>query len=490
MAISFGRAALAFTGGVARGIGEAEDEARKQKKLDERAYLDRYTQAAQNALRFAETDRQERNTKVDTHRKNLGLITAAIKGTGATDEQARQAAAQIYNQNRTAEGAQIAAKRIENALSSFENDPEARMEVYNGLKATFDPAASTSLEEFSQYLAGPSTSMKTYMPDMPFLDNRTKLQKLLGREAKESESLKQTRTMFESMGRKSADVPSLTIPEGNITLPTEISDKSAQQLSDMYFNIASRFKDKDPVRYDAYMTKYNEQQERIREEALNKKIKEAKAPLSIDQITNIAEEQMKQLDFRAEDTAMYNLLGGQSAYKKEDVAAVNKKEAIFRMYKHAQSLPDSGDRVQYLKNIEGAGRIVGISPPVDNATGQEAKSFGDLMESYNDKRLGLSSLSAYRDVMLNGKKAFDTDMAAIKAKKYDADTALFNKLPPATRAAVLLLYNDQTQKIENTTQDQVIQDIGNAFFLPMQGAGRTVDYTIKLKQLFGIGIGK
>lgn len=478
MAISFGRAALAFTGGVARGLGEVEDEARKQKKLDERAYLDRYTQAAQNALRFAEIDRQERNTKVESHKKNLGLITAAIKGTGATDEQARQAAAQIYNQNRTAEGAQIAAKRIENALSPFENDPEARMEVYNGLKATFDPNASTSLDEFSQYIAGPSTSMKTYMPDMPFLDNRTKLQKLLGREAEESESLKQTRAMFESMDRKPTDVPSLTIPEGNITLPTEISDKSAQQLSDMYFNIASRFKDKDPVRYDAYMTKYNEQQDRIREEALNKQIKEAKAPLSIDQITNIAEEQMKQLDFRAEDTAMYNLLGGQSAYKKEDVAAVNKKEAIFRMYKHAQSLPDSEGRKKYLSNIEGAGRIVGISPPVDKTTNTQAMSFGDLMELNNTRRLGLSSLTAYRDIMLNGKKA------------YDAKDGTFTTLPATTQAAVLLLYDPETQEKQNITQDQVIQDIGNAFFLPMQGSGRVVDYTIKLKQLLGISIGK
>jgi len=475
MAISFGRAALAFTGGVARGIGEAEDEARKQKKLDERAYLDRYTQAAQNALRFAETDRQERNTKVDTHRKNLGLITAAIKGTGATDEQARQAAAQIYKQNRTAEGAQIAAKRIENALSSFENDPEARMEVYNGLKATFDPAASTSLDEFSQYLAGPSTSMKTYMPDMPFLDNRTKLQKLLGREVEESESVKQTRTMFESMGRKPTDVPSLTIPEGNITLPTEISDKSAQQLSDMYFNIASRFKDKDPVRYDAYMTKYNEQQDRIREEALNKKIKDAKAPLSVKEITNIAEEQMKQVEFMAGDVERYKMLSGEGALKEGDVAAVGSREAIFRMYKHAQSLPDSGDTRAYLKNIASAGRIVGISPPVDNATGKEIMSFEDMMSAYNETRLGTASLSTYRDIVLNGKKA------------YDAKDGTFTTLPATTQAAVLALYDPKTQERMGKTQDEVIQNIGEAFFLPMQGSGRTVIYDMKLKQLFGIG---
>lgn len=478
MAISFGRAALAFTGGVARGIGEAEDEAKKQKKLDERAYLDRYTQAAQNALRFAETDRQERNTKVDTHRKNLGLITAAIKGTGATDEQARQAAAQIYNQNRTVEGAKIAATRIENALEPFTNDPEARMEVYNGLKATFDPNTSTSLDEFSQYIAGPSTSMKTYMPDMPFLDNRTKLQKLLGREAEESESLKQTRTMFESMGRKPTDVPSLTIPEGNITLPTEISDKSAQQLSDMYFNIAGRYKGKDAARYDAYMTKYNEQQDRIREEALNKKIKDAKAPLSVDQITNIAEEQMKQLEFMSGDQARYNMLAGEGAQKKGDVAATGKAEAIFRMYKHAQTLPDSNERKLYLDNIAAAGRIVGISPPVDSATGKESMSFGDLMTAYNDTRMGTTSLSTFRDIVLNGKKA------------YAAKDGTFTTLPATTQATVLALYDPETQKRMGKTQDEVIQNIGEAFFLPMQGSGRTVTYNMKLKQLFGIGIGK
>ncbi|NDH17233.1 MAG: hypothetical protein EBY48_09220 [Opitutae bacterium] len=58
-----------------------EKEARAEKKKDERAYLDRYTQAAQNAMRFAETDRRERNVKVEGHRKNLGLITAALKQT-------------------------------------------------------------------------------------------------------------------------------------------------------------------------------------------------------------------------------------------------------------------------------------------------------------------------------------------------------------------------------------------------------------------------
>jgi len=458
MAISFGRAALAFTGGVARGIGEAEDEARKQKKLDERAYLDRYTQAAQNALRFAETDRQERNTKVDTHRKNLGLITSALKQTGATDTEAMQAAAQLYNKNRTAEGAKIASQTILNSLEKIGDDPDERRAIFDDMNAAIDPNNAFSLEQFAQQFSGPRTTMKTYMPEMGTFDSRTKLQKLVGREPKESESITQTRTMFESMGRKEEPLTSVTIPESDIKLPTPLETGSAQDMADLSYRRYENARDNNkPDVAVKHLARYDEYMRRVQAEAeLKRADKDPKAFMSIDQYIKVFTESGTKPVYLSADKERSKIV------REQDREYMGTREGVYRSYKYLSSLPaEEQKRIALTKqNFNAVTKQFGF----DDAMGQMAK--------YDRQRLGSSSLDVFVRKMDTASVLFKTDPQGEEFLKLDADT----------RDAVKMIYGTG---VSDSTRDAYFDGLREAFFFPPTvGGSQDVLYRNYIRNLF------
>lgn len=459
MAISFGRAALAFTGGVARGVAEAEEEARKQKKLDERAYLDRYTQAAQNAMRFAETDRRERNTKVEGHRKNLGLISAALKQTGASDIEARQAAAQLYNQNRTAEGAKIASQSIINALEDAGDDADARRLIFDDMKASIDPNSTYTIEQFAQNFAGPRTTMQTYMPDMGTFDSRTKLQKLLGREAEESDTITQTRTMFESMGRKKEPLTSVTIPESDIKLPIPMEKGSAQEIANISYNrYEAALLAKKPDLAVRHLDRYDRAMERVQAEAAIKKApKDPKAFITKDQYIKLFTQSGTREVFISQDNTRKEMLNA------NDMDYMGTREGVYRAYKYLDSMSEEDvKRYQVTReNFNAISKQFGF----DNAA--------DEMAKYDRQRLGASSL----DVFV--KKIED---ASFLYK--DDPQGKFLELDPNLRKAVETIYSDA---VTPDVRNAYFEGIREAFFFPpVVGGTQNTFYSTQIRDLFPV----
>jgi len=457
MAISFGRAALAFGRGVAKGFGEAQEQEKKEKKADERAYLDRYTQAAQNAMRFAETDRRERNSKVDSHRSNLGIITAAIKQTGASDSEARQAAAQLYNQNRTTEGAKLASQAILNSVEDAGSDADARRGIFEGLQATIDPNSTFTLDQYAQSFSGPRTTMTTYMPDMGTFDSRTSLQKLLGREKKEPESITQTREMDRDMGRKEEPIEAVTIPESDIRLPRGIEMGSAQNLADKaYARYLDAMENNRPAAAVQYLNDYDTQMARVQEESILKKApKDPKAFMSKDDYLKIFTQSGTREVFISQDNARRNIV------KETDQDYMGTREGVYRAYKYLNSLSGEDKR-----------RVDLTRENFNAITSQYGfKDAAAQMQIYDSRRLGSASLDVFVNKIQNASVLYKKD-----------PQGEFSQLDPALQSAVTAIYSEDKKAV-----NAYFEGIREAFFFPpVVGGTENVYYSDQIRNLFPI----
>ena len=464
MAVSFGRKLLAFGTGLGQSIAENEKEARAEKKKDERAYLDRYTQAAQNAMRFAETDRRERNVKVEGHRKNLGLITAAIKQTGASDIEARQIAAQIYSQNRTAEGAQIAANKIDSAIESVGPDAAARRGVFDGLNGVIDPNNDFTLDQLAQQYSGPRTTMESYMPDLGTFDNRTALQKLLGREVKEPESIAQTRKMFAGLSRKDEPISEITIPESDIRLPSPIELDTAKTSAAKAFKRYEYHKGQgNHLLADKEYKIYQDSMARIKEE--EQFTKDGKALMTTEQYIKMITASGTRRVFISGDKARSKIV------RDSDVDKLGTDESVYRAWKFL-SVQDQKDpsTIKARDNFNTAAQQFGFD-----------KNTIAKMEVFDKQRLGAPSLDDYVARVKNAKVL--ADMGETDSRKMDE----YLSLPEDLRGAVGMIYGKSVNGKGVTEAQRVgfYEDLRKAFFFPqLVGSQKDTLYSMEIKKLF------
>jgi len=459
MAVSFGRKLLAFGTGLGQSIAENEKEARAEKKKDERAYLDRYTQAAQNAMRFAETDRRERNVKVEGHRKNLGLITAAIKQTGASDIEARQIAAQIYNQNRTAEGAQIAAAKIDTAIESVGADPEARMSIKDGLNGVVDPNNDFTLDQLAQQFSGPRTTMKSYMPDLGTFDNRTALQKLLGRDIKEPESIGQTRKMFEGLSRKEEPISEITIPESDIRMPIPVELTSAKDAASKAYNRYKYFNAQgNNALADRYLAEYKSSMARQKEEDLF--TKNGKALMTTQQYIEMIKTGGTRRVFISNDKARDKIV------RNSDVDKLGTDESIYRAWKFLSTQEQTNpSTIKARDNFYTAAQQFGFD--------QKAIA---KMEEYDKHRMGAASLDEYVSRIKNAHVLYQ--MGEKDRRKMDEYLAL----PKDLQDNVGIIYGN---RVLPQTRNDFYETLREAFFFPPTvGAQKDKLYSDEIKRLF------
>lgn len=235
--MNFALMGLSALGGFTKGLGEGALREKELKKEEEKAYLDRYTRAAQNAQTQITNDRNKRTEKVDNHKSNLSLLTETIKTSfGVSSSEARQVAAQMYKQSPTSEAAKIGAAQIKQSLDSIGSESDNRRAAFEKLGAAVTEGESYTVAQLAQSFAGPRPIYKDYMPDLGTFDSRTFMEKLFDGDdgPKESSTVRQTKEMFENMGGKQPSDTSISIPDSDITLPQIIEIDTAEKKADMH----------------------------------------------------------------------------------------------------------------------------------------------------------------------------------------------------------------------------------------------------------------